>query len=76
MRIELSGHTDSKGSDKYNLKLSKERAEAVFNYLVSKGIDEKRLTHKGYGAKQPIADNATDAGRAKNRRVEFKIVSM
>ena len=76
MTIELSGHTDSKGSDKYNLKLSKERAEAVFNYLVEKGIDEKRLTHKGFGAKQPIADNSTDQGRAKNRRVEFKIISM
>lgn len=76
MKIELSGHTDSKGSDKYNLKLSKERAEAVFNYLVDKGIDAKRLTHKGFGAKQPIADNSTDAGRAKNRRVEFKIISM
>jgi outer membrane protein OmpA-like peptidoglycan-associated protein len=76
MKIELSGHTDSKGSDKYNLKLSRERAEAVFNYLVEKGIDQKRLTHKGFGAKQPIADNATDEGRAKNRRVEFKIVSM
>lgn len=76
MTIELSGHTDSKGSDKYNLKLSKQRAEAVYNYLVEKGIDEKRLTHKGFGANQPIADNSTDAGRAKNRRVEFKIISM
>ena len=76
MRIELSGHTDSKGSDRYNMKLSEERAKAVYDYLLSKGIDEKRLSFKGYGAKRPIADNATDEGRSRNRRVEFKIVSM
>lgn len=76
MRIELSGHTDSKGSDRYNMKLSEERAKAVYDYLLSKGIDEKRLSFKGYGAKRPIADNATEEGRSRNRRVEFKIVSM
>lgn len=76
MAIELSGHTDNKGKDKYNQTLSEQRAKAVYDYLIGKGIDKKRLKYKGYGAGQPIADNATDEGRAKNRRVEFKIISM
>ncbi len=76
MCIELSGHTDSKGKDRYNQTLSEQRAKAVYDYLISKGIDKERLEYKGYGAKQPIADNSTDEGRAKNRRVEFKILSM
>ena len=76
MKIELSGHTDSKGKDKYNQKLSENRAKAVYDYLIGKGIDKSRLKYKGYGATQPIADNSTDEGRAKNRRVEFKITSM
>ncbi|MBO5964115.1 MAG: OmpA family protein, partial [Bacteroidales bacterium] len=76
MKIELSGHTDSKGKDKYNQVLSENRAKAVYDYLIGKGISKDRLKYKGYGAKQPIADNSTDEGRAKNRRVEFKITSM
>ncbi|MBQ7985102.1 MAG: OmpA family protein [Bacteroidales bacterium] len=76
MKIELSGHTDNKGKESYNQKLSTLRAQAVYDYLTSQGIDKKRLKYKGYGATQPIADNKTDEGRAKNRRVEFKIIDM
>jgi len=76
MKIELLGHTDNKGKDKYNEKLSEDRAKSVYDYLISKGIDKKRLKYKGYGAKQPIADNKTEEGRAKNRRVEFLITDI
>jgi len=68
------GHTDSIGSDKYNQKLSVRRAEAVKAYLVSKGIDSKRIYTEGKGEKQPIASNKTKEGRAKNRRVEIEVV--
>jgi outer membrane protein OmpA-like peptidoglycan-associated protein len=71
VNIEVAGHTDSRGSDAYNMNLSQQRAEAVRNYLISKGIAADRLTAKGYGESQPVADNATDEGRAKNRRVEL-----
>ena len=76
MKIELSGHTDNKGKDKYNEQLSTNRAKAVYDYLISQGIEKKRLKYKGYGAKHPIAENKTDEGRAKNRRVEFIIKDM
>ena len=69
--IEVAGHTDSRGSDAYNMKLSQQRAEAVRNYLVSKGIAADRLSAKGYGESQPVAGNATDEDRFKNRRVEL-----
>lgn len=69
--IEVAGHTDSMGSDKYNMTLSRQRAEAVRNYLISKGVAANRLTAKGYGESQPVADNATEEGRFKNRRVEL-----
>jgi len=75
MRIELSGHTDSKGSAVYNQKLSENRAKAVVEYLVQHGIDGKRLEYKGFGMDQPMADNKTDEGRQLNRRTEFKILS-
>ena len=68
------GHTDSVGSDAYNQKLSVRRAEAVKAYLVSKGIDKNRVYTEGKGKKQPVASNATAAGRAKNRRVEIEVV--
>lgn len=71
--IELSGHTDNRGSATYNKKLSEDRALAVVNYLVAAGIDQKRLTYRGYGFEQPIASNETDAGRQLNRRTEFRI---
>ncbi|MEQ3690721.1 MAG: OmpA family protein, partial [Flavobacterium sp.] len=69
------GYTDSKGSDEFNLNLSKERAAAVKNYLSSKGLVVSRFVSVGMGEADPIADNETDAGRAKNRRVEFAIVA-
>jgi len=68
------GHTDSVGSDAYNQKLSVRRAEAVKAYLVSKGVEANRIYTEGKGEKQPVADNKTSAGRAKNRRVEIEVV--
>jgi outer membrane protein OmpA-like peptidoglycan-associated protein len=75
IKIELSGHTDSKGSDEYNLKLSESRAKACVDYLVAKGIKADRLTYHGYGETKPIDTNDTEEGRANNRRTEFKITS-
>lgn len=72
--IEISGHTDDKGSDQYNQKLSEGRAQSVVQYLIGKGADQSRLTAKGYGEAYPIETNATEHGRSINRRVEFKIV--
>jgi OOP family OmpA-OmpF porin len=68
------GHTDSVGTDAYNQKLSVKRADAVKAYLVSKGIEKNRVYTEGKGEKQPVADNKTSAGRAKNRRVEIEVV--
>jgi OOP family OmpA-OmpF porin len=68
------GHTDSVGSDKYNEKLSLRRAASVKTYLVSKGIEPSKVYTEGKGEKQPVADNKTKAGRAKNRRVEIEVV--
>ena len=68
------GHTDAVGSDAYNQKLSMRRAQAVKAYLVSKGIEKSRIYTEGKGEKQPVADNKTKEGRAKNRRVEIEVV--
>jgi OOP family OmpA-OmpF porin len=68
------GHTDSVGNDAYNQKLSVRRAEAVKAYLVTKGIEKNRIYTEGKGEKQPVADNMTKEGRAKNRRVEIEVV--
>ena len=68
------GHTDAIGGDPYNQKLSVKRAEAVKAYLVTKGIEPNRIYTEGKGKKQPVADNKTDEGRAKNRRVEIEVV--
>jgi outer membrane protein OmpA-like peptidoglycan-associated protein len=75
LTIEISGHTDNKGSAEYNKKLSENRALAVVTFLINNSIDSKRITSSGYGDTQPIADNDTDEGRALNRRTEFKVIS-
>lgn len=73
MSLEIGGHTDSRGSADYNARLSKNRAKAVVQYLIDNGIDESRLTYKGYGKSDPVATNETEEGRQENRRVEFKV---
>ena len=72
-KLEISGHTDNQGDYEKNVKLSQDRAQAVMEYLISKGIDSERLTAVGYGPDRPIADNSTSQGRKTNRRVEFEI---
>ncbi len=74
-RLEVAGHTDSLGDDDYNMTLSQRRAIAVQNYFIEHGIDEERLQARGYGKSQPSSDNDSDAGRAKNRRVELKVLN-
>ena len=76
MKIEIGGHTDNTGTKAINEKLSNDRAKAVVDYLISKGIEEQRLTYAGYADTQPIAKNDTEAGRQKNRRTEIKVISM
>jgi OOP family OmpA-OmpF porin len=75
VNIIIMGHTDSVGSDAYNLKLSQARAESVVRYLTSKGISQSRQVAKGYGESKPVADNNTDEGRERNRRVELQVIS-
>ncbi len=75
IKIEISGHTDNVGQAADNLRLSNNRAESVVKYLVTKGIEKERLSSKGFGAEQPVADNETEAGKAKNRRTELKVIS-
>ena len=74
--IELSGHTDNTGIKQKNFELSNNRAKSVWQFLISNGIDATRLTYKGYGDTQPVADNKTEAGRKLNRRTEFKVVKL
>ena len=75
LKIELGSHTDSKGSDDYNQKLSQSRSQSVVAYLIEKGISSDRLVAKGYGETVPVATNDTEDGRQENRRTEFKILS-
>lgn len=75
IKIELSAHTDDIGADAYNFKLSDQRAAAVAEYLVTKGIGKSRIISKGYGKTQPLVPNTSDENRAKNRRVELKVIS-
>jgi outer membrane protein OmpA-like peptidoglycan-associated protein/tetratricopeptide (TPR) repeat protein len=75
LKIELSGHTDNTGSESLNRKLSQDRATAVVDYLKAKGIVAARLSAKGYGSSEPIANNASSEGRQENRRTEFKITN-
>ncbi|WP_276366863.1 OmpA family protein [Chryseolinea sp. H1M3-3] len=74
VEIEISGHTDNKGSDDYNLNLSQGRSQAVVDYIIGQGIEDFRLSAHGYGESKAIDTNDTDAGRANNRRVEFTVV--
>ncbi|HSZ72768.1 MAG TPA: OmpA family protein, partial [Cytophagaceae bacterium] len=76
MTVEISAHTDDKGSDEYNAKLSQHRAESVVRFLTQKGINKERMLAKGYGESTPSVPNDTEENRAKNRRVEFKILKM
>jgi len=73
IRVEISGHTDNKGSDVYNIQLSQKRAQSVADYLVTKGLDAKRLKQTGYGSHKPISPNDTEDNRKINRRIEFRI---
>ncbi|HKY19865.1 MAG TPA: OmpA family protein, partial [Vicinamibacterales bacterium] len=75
IKVEVGGHTDAKGSDEYNQKLSERRAASVVKYLKSKGVAADRMTSVGYGETKPVADNETDEGRELNRRVELKITA-
>ena len=74
IEIEMSAHTDARGSDDYNFKLSDNRARSVMEYIISKGIAASRIVSQGYGETKPVATNDTDDGRQLNRRVEFKIM--
>ena len=73
--ISVEGHTDALGSDEYNQGLSIRRAEAVFRYLVNRGVGPERMDVFGYGESRPVADNDTESGRAQNRRVELHVVN-
>jgi len=75
-RVRVEGHTDNVGRRRYNIKLSKRRAEAVARYLISQGIDRERLSWKGYGPDKPLAENDTEESRGINRRVEFTILEI
>ena len=72
LKVEIQGHTDNIGSAAYNMKLSENRAKAVMEYLLNKGVDSERLSSKGLGLTMPIASNKTPEGRTRNRRVELK----
>lgn len=74
IKVEISGHTDKRGTAEYNIQLSENRAKSVVDYLIDAGIAEERLSYKGYGFTQPIADNETEEGMAQNRRTELKVV--
>ncbi|MCK9583228.1 MAG: OmpA family protein, partial [Endomicrobiales bacterium] len=73
MNVRVDGHTDSKGSEIYNQKLSENRAKEVMNELINMGIPAERLTYAGMGLTKPVASNLTEEGRYRNRRVEFVI---
>jgi outer membrane protein OmpA-like peptidoglycan-associated protein len=72
-KLDIAGHTDDKGSDEYNLKLSQNRANAVKDYLVNSGVESELITAQGFGESKPIVPNDNDSNRERNRRVEFKI---
>ena len=71
--LKLAGHTDNVGSNEANMRLSKDRAESIKNYMISQNVKSGKIEAVGYGETQPVATNKTDAGRQKNRRVEFTL---
>jgi len=73
IKVELSGHTDTIGTPQHNLELSKNRAKAVYDFLILNGISSGRLNYEGFGLTRPIDTNDTEQGRANNRRTEFRI---
>lgn len=75
VRVEVKGHTDNIGSKEFNMQLSKERAEAVVNYLIRKGVEKDKISYSYYGMSKPLSTNDTEEGRTMNRRVEFEILS-
>ena len=74
LKVEIAGHTDSDGSEEFNQSLSEGRAQSAVNYIIEKGIDESRLVAKGYGESEPMVENDTEENKAKNRRVELKVI--
>jgi outer membrane protein OmpA-like peptidoglycan-associated protein len=76
LKLQISGHTDNTGKAEDNQQLSTNRARSIVEWLTAKGIAAQRLSFKGYAATKPIADNTTEAGRAKNRRTEFTITGL
>ena len=75
LKIEIAGYTDNTGNEDVNKNLSEQRAKAVYNYFISKGIETSRMTFAGYGSKNPVADNKTTAGQKLNRRIEIKFLN-
>jgi outer membrane protein OmpA-like peptidoglycan-associated protein len=73
LHVEIQGHTDNVGPEDSNKKISEWRAGEVREYLIHKGVDEKRLTKVGYGSSRPVADNETEEGRKQNRRINFLV---
>jgi outer membrane protein OmpA-like peptidoglycan-associated protein/tetratricopeptide (TPR) repeat protein len=74
LKVEISGHTDTTGTEEYNFELSEERARSVKDYLIENGVETRQLVYKGYGATKPVAENDTEDGRALNRRTEIRIL--
>lgn len=74
-RIRIEGHTDNTGAENVNIRLSRDRANAVANYLLARGVLSEQLIVTGYGATQPVADNSTESGRALNRRIDISVVN-
>lgn len=74
IKVEIAGHTDNTGTAAHNLKLSQDRANTIRNFLIQKGISPQKVTAKGYGANEPVADNSSETGRQLNRRTEVRIL--
>ncbi|HOQ48630.1 MAG TPA: OmpA family protein [Candidatus Kapabacteria bacterium] len=75
LRLEIQGHTDNIGTQEYNLQLSENRAKAVYDAIVARGVEPSRLRYRGFGFAKPVASNATEEGRARNRRTQFVVLA-